>query len=53
VIWTGVVCLRIGASGGVLVNRVTNFPVPQNIGKFLSSCVTGGFSRRAQFREVS
>jgi hypothetical protein len=22
------------------------------VGKFLSSCTTGGFSRRAQFREV-
>jgi hypothetical protein len=27
--------------------------VPRNIGKFLSSCTTGGFSRRAQFSEVN
>jgi hypothetical protein len=36
-----------------LVNTVMNLRVPQNIGKFLSSCVTGGFSRRAQLREVN
>jgi hypothetical protein len=26
-----------------LVNTVMNFPVPYNVGKFLSSCATGGF----------
>jgi hypothetical protein len=36
-----------------LVNTVTNFRVPQNVGKFLSSCTTGGFSRRAQLHGVS
>jgi hypothetical protein len=34
-----------------LVNTVTNLRVPQNAGKFLSSCTTGGFSRRAQLNE--
>jgi hypothetical protein len=37
----------------VLVNKVMNFRVPQNAGKFLSSCKTGGFLRRAQLHEVS
>jgi hypothetical protein len=32
----------------VLVNAVMNLRVPLNVGKFLSSCTTGGFSRRAQ-----
>jgi hypothetical protein len=32
----------------VLVNTVMNLPVPYNFGKLLSSCGTGGFSRRAQ-----
>jgi hypothetical protein len=36
-----------------LVNTVMNLRVPQNAGKFLSSCTTGGFSRRAQLHEVS
>jgi hypothetical protein len=30
------------------VNTVMNLRVPENIGKFLSSCAVGGFSRRAQ-----
>jgi hypothetical protein len=29
-----------------------NLRVPQNVRMFLSSCVTGGFSRRTQFHEV-
>jgi hypothetical protein len=33
------------------VNTVMNLRVPQNAGKFLSSCTTGSFSRRAQLRE--
>jgi hypothetical protein len=37
----------------VLVNMVMNLRVSENAGKILSSCTTGGFSRRAQFREVS
>jgi hypothetical protein len=35
----------------VLVNTVMNLRVPYNAGKFLSSCTTGGFSRRAQLHE--
>jgi hypothetical protein len=31
-----------------LVNAVMNLQVSQNVGKFLSSCTTGGVSRRAQ-----
>jgi hypothetical protein len=34
-----------------LVNTVMNLRVPENAGTFLSSCTTGGFSRRAQLRE--
>jgi hypothetical protein len=36
-----------------LLNTAMNLRVPLNIGKFLSSCVTGVFSRRAQLREDS
>jgi hypothetical protein len=35
------------------VNMIINFSIPQNIWKFLSSCTTGGFSKRAQLHEVS
>jgi hypothetical protein len=35
-----------------LVNTVMNLRVPQNVGKFLSSCTISGFSRRAQVHEV-
>jgi hypothetical protein len=31
-----------------LVNTVMNLRVPLNVGKFLSSCTTDGFSRRVQ-----
>jgi hypothetical protein len=34
-----------------LVNTVMDLRVPQNAGKFLSSCTTGGFSRRATHHE--
>jgi hypothetical protein len=34
-----------------LVNTVMNLRVPQNAGKFLSSCRIGGSSRRAQLHE--
>jgi hypothetical protein len=30
-----------------LVNTIMNLRVPYNIGKFLSRCTTGGFSRRS------
>jgi hypothetical protein len=36
-----------------IVNMVMNLRVPYNVGKFLSSCTTGSFSRRAQLNEVS
>jgi hypothetical protein len=35
-----------------VVNTVMNLRVPLNVGKFLSSCTTGGFSRRAQLHGV-
>jgi hypothetical protein len=35
-----------------LVNMVMNLWVPQNVGKFLSSCTTSGLSRKAQLHEV-
>jgi hypothetical protein len=34
-----------------LVNTVMNLRVPLNVGKFLSSCTIGSFSRRAQLHE--
>jgi hypothetical protein len=37
-----------------LVNKVIlNLRVPKNVGKFLSSCTTFGFSRKAQLDGVS
>jgi hypothetical protein len=36
-----------------LVNTIMNLGVPQNAGKFLNTCTTGGFSRKAQLHEVS
>jgi hypothetical protein len=36
-----------------LANMVMNFQVPKNLGKFLSSCTTGGFSRRTHPHGVS
>jgi hypothetical protein len=36
-----------------LVNMVMNLRVPNNVGKFLSNCVTCGCSRRAHLHEVS
>jgi hypothetical protein len=36
-----------------LAKMVMNLWAPQNVGKFLSSCTVGGFSRRAQLHEVS
>jgi hypothetical protein len=34
-----------------LVSMIMNLFVPQNAGKFLSSCTIGGFTRWAQYRE--
>jgi hypothetical protein len=36
-----------------LVNTVMNLRVPQNVGKLLSSCATGGFSRGARLHGAS
>jgi hypothetical protein len=36
-----------------LVNTVVDLQVPYNVGKCLSNCTTGGFSRRAQLQEVN
>jgi hypothetical protein len=36
-----------------LVDTVMNLQVPYSVGKFLSSCATGSFSRRAQLHGVS
>jgi hypothetical protein len=36
-----------------LVNTVLNLWVPYKAGKFLSSCTTGSFSRKAQLHVVS
>jgi hypothetical protein len=36
-----------------LLKAVTNFRVPINVGKFLSSCTTDGFSRRVHLHEES
>jgi hypothetical protein len=35
-----------------LVNTVMNLRVPQNFWRLLTSCTTGGISRRAQLHEV-
>jgi hypothetical protein len=34
-----------------LVNTVMNLRVPKNTGKFLSGCIIGSFSGRAQLRK--
>jgi hypothetical protein len=36
-----------------LVNTVMSLKVPQDVGKFLSNCTTGDFSRNAQLHGVS
>jgi hypothetical protein len=36
---------------GAPVNTVMNLRVPENAGKFLSGCIIGSFSRRAQIHE--
>jgi hypothetical protein len=36
-----------------LVNTVMNLGIPSNLGKFLSSGTTGGFSRRAYLHGIS
>jgi hypothetical protein len=37
---------------GALVNVVMKPQIPKHFGKFLSSCATGGFSRRTQLHGV-
>jgi hypothetical protein len=37
----------------VLLDTVMNLRVPYRVERFLSSCVNGGFSRRAQLYDVS
>jgi hypothetical protein len=36
-----------------LLNTVMNLRVPQNVGKFLVGCATGGFSSGTQFHGVT
>jgi hypothetical protein len=52
VVRAGLMWLGRGTNGSV-VNTVMNLRVPYNVEKFLSSCTTGGFSRRSQLHEVS
>jgi hypothetical protein len=37
----------------VLVKTVMSLRIPENIWKFLNTCTTGGFSRKAQLHELS
>jgi hypothetical protein len=37
----------------VLVSMLIKFRVPYHVGKFLSSCTIGGWSRRAQLHEAT
>jgi hypothetical protein len=49
--WDGMVWIDVAQDRDqwrALVNTVMNLRVPYNSGKFLSSCIIGGFSRRAQ-----
>jgi hypothetical protein len=48
--WDGVDWIDL-AQLRALVNTVMNLRVPYNAGRFLSNCITGGFSRRSQFRK--
>jgi hypothetical protein len=37
----------------ILVKTVMNLRVPKNVGKYMSSCTTGGFAQRAHLHRVS
>jgi hypothetical protein len=41
-----------GVQWRVVMKTAMNLRVSYNVGKFLSSCTPGGFSRRTQLREV-
>jgi hypothetical protein len=54
--WGGMDWIDLAQDSGqwrALVNTAMNLRAPYNAGKFLSSCATGGFSRRAQLHGVS
>jgi hypothetical protein len=54
--WEGMDCMDVTQNRDqwrALVNTVMNLRVPLIVGKFLSSCTAGGFSRRAQLSGVS
>jgi hypothetical protein len=54
--WGGMDCIDLAEDRDqwrALAHTAMNSRVPQNAGKFLSSCTIGGFSRRAQLHEVS
>jgi hypothetical protein len=53
--WNGMDWIDLAQNGDqwrALVNTVINLRVKYNVGKFSSSCTTGGFSRRAQLHQV-
>jgi hypothetical protein len=48
----GMDCIDLAKGRGqwrVLIRTVMNLRVPKNVERFLSSCITGGFSRRTPF----
>jgi hypothetical protein len=48
--WDGMDCTDLAQDRDqwmTLMNTVMNLRVPQNAGKYLSSCTIGGFPRRA------
>jgi hypothetical protein len=52
--WDGMDWIDLAQDGdqwSALVNTVLNLRVPENAEKFLSSCTTGAFSRRAQLHK--